>query len=63
MALVELGKFYNGMEARLVRARLAAEGIETILFDESMSWVGGAIPVRLMIDEADKTRAERLLAD
>lgn len=62
MALVELGRFYDSIEAGMVRSRLASEGIESVLFDESMSWVGGAIPVRLMVDESDRERAERLLA-
>lgn len=64
MALVELAKFYNGMEAGIVRGRLAAEGIESYLFDfdTALEAVGFLIPVRLMVDEEDHAAAERLLA-
>ena len=63
MALVELAKFYNGMEAGIVRGRLAAEGIESYLFDfdTALEAVGFLIPVRLMVDESDRDAAERLL--
>lgn len=63
MALVELAKFYNGMEAGIVRGRLAAEGIESYLFDfdTALEAVGFLIPVRLMVDEEDRAAAERLL--
>ena len=62
MALVELARFYSDIDADLARMRLAAEGIESILFDVGMSWAGTAIPVRLMVDDDDKRAAEALLS-
>ncbi|MEA3009226.1 MAG: hypothetical protein QOJ91_918 [Sphingomonadales bacterium] len=64
MALVAAARFYNSIEGGLARARLAAEGIESVLFDTEMNWGGldGVVPVRLMVDEDDLDRAERLLA-
>ncbi|HEY9552453.1 DUF2007 domain-containing protein [Allosphingosinicella sp.] len=62
MALVEAARFHNDLEADLARSRLAAEGIDSVLFDVGMSWVGAAIPVRLMVDEADEDEARRLLS-
>ena len=63
MALVELAKFYNGMEAGIVRGRLAAEGIDSYLFDfdTALEAVGFLIPVRLMVDEQDRMAADRVL--
>ena len=64
MALVELAKFYNGLEAGIVRGRLAADGIDSYLFDfdNALEAVGFLIPVRLMVDEDDLAEARRLLA-
>ena len=63
MALVELTKFYNGMEAGVVRGRLAAEGIDSFLFDfdTALEAVGFLVPVRLMVDETDLEAARRIL--
>jgi len=63
MALVELTKFYNGMEAGVVRGRLAAEGIESFLFDfdTALEAVGFLVPVRLMVDEDDLEAARKIL--
>lgn len=63
MALVELAKFYNSFEAGVVRGRLDAEGIESVMFDTGMTLagVGFAIPVRLMVEEEDLAEAERIL--
>ena len=63
MALVELTKFYNGMEAGVVRGRLAAEGIESFLFDfdTALEAVGFLVPVRLMVDEDDLETARKIL--
>ena len=45
-------------EASLVRARLEAEDIASVLFDTEMNWGGldGVVPVRLMVDEDDLPR-------
>jgi len=56
MALVELGKFSNGVEASIISGRLAADGIKAVCFDAGMNIaesVGIMIPVRLMVDEDD----------
>jgi hypothetical protein len=65
MALAELAKFYNSFEAGAAQSRLTSEGVESVLFDVNMSWEGmsGVIPIRLMVDEEDLTRARRLLAE
>ena len=48
MALVEVARFYNSLDAGLARSRLAEDGIESVLFDMEMSWegMGGIIPIR-----------------
>jgi Putative prokaryotic signal transducing protein len=65
MALVEAARFYNSVEGGLARARLAAEGIASILFDTEMNWGGldGVVPVRLMVDEEDFALARRCLSE
>ncbi|TMJ15527.1 MAG: DUF2007 domain-containing protein [Alphaproteobacteria bacterium] len=65
MALVEAGRFYNVIEGSMARARLAADGIESVLFDTEMNWGGldGVVPIRLMVDEDDEREARRLLSD
>jgi hypothetical protein len=65
MALVEAARFYNSVEGGLARARLAADGIDSVLFDTEMNWGGldGVVPVRLMVDEDDREQARRLLAE
>lgn len=64
MALVELELFHDRWAAEMVRARLAAEGIDSVLFDEGLASLGLGLltPIRLMVDEADKPRAEHFLA-
>jgi hypothetical protein len=64
VALVELAVFQSGIEAELARGRLAADGIEAILFDAGLSslGIGAMTPVRLMVDEDDAPAARRLLA-
>ena len=65
MALVELAKYYNVFEASLVKGRLDAADVASILFDTEMNWGGldGVVPVRLMVDEDDLAFARRVLAD
>jgi hypothetical protein len=65
MALVEIDTFVDGWAAEMARARLAAEGIEAVLFDAGSASLGLGLltPVRLMVEEADQRRAERLLGD
>jgi Putative prokaryotic signal transducing protein len=65
MALVEVAKFYDSLAAGAAQSRLSDEGIDSFIFDMGMTLqgVGFAIPVRLMVDEDDHGRAERLLAE
>jgi hypothetical protein len=63
MALVELGRFYNGFEAGIVQGRLEEEGIDSFLFDfnTAMEGIGFLVPVRVMVPEEDLERARRTL--
>jgi hypothetical protein len=65
MALVEAARFYNTIEGALARDRLAADGIESVLFDTEMNWGGldGVVPVRLMVDEDYLILARRCLSE
>jgi hypothetical protein len=65
MALVELATFPDRMVAEMARGRLAAEGIETVLFDAGLSslGIGMLTPVRLMVLDEDREAAERVLAE
>jgi len=65
MALVELARFNNRIEADLARLFLESEGIDAILFDAEMNsygW-GPMMPVRLMVLDEDRDLAEELLAE
>lgn len=61
--LVELARFDNRIEAELARLNLAAEGIETVLFDAEMNsfGFGPMMPVRLMVLDEELEEARRLL--
>jgi len=61
MALVELHRFYSQIEAELAASWLESEGIETMLFDATMLPAALTTGFRLMVDEADKEEALRLL--
>jgi len=65
MALVEVETFPDHTVAEMARGMLAAEGIVSVLFDSGLAslGLGRMTPVRLMVDEGDKRRAEQLLAD
>lgn len=64
MALVEVALFYDSMSAGMAQARLVAEGIETILFDQGVAGLGLGMltPIRLMVEEGDRAEAEALLS-
>lgn len=65
MALVELARFGNRIEAELAKLLLASHDIEAVLFDAEMNsfgW-GPMMPVRLMVLDEDRERAEQLLAE
>lgn len=63
--LVELARFPTRIEADLARLKLASEEIEAILFDAETSSIGWGpmMPVRLMVLQSDRWRAERALAE
>ena len=63
MALVLAARFYNSFDAGAAKAALAAEGIESVLFDTEMSWeaFGGVIPIRLMVLDEDLADARAVL--
>jgi hypothetical protein len=63
VALVELARFYNSFEAGVVQSRLLADGIESVIFDNEMSWegLGGLIPIRLMVIDEDLAAATAVL--
>ena len=66
MALVEAARFYSSIDGAMARARLAADGIDSVLFDTEMNWGGldgVVVPVRLMVDGDDLAAAHRLLAE
>ena len=61
--LVELATFATRIEAELARSRLEVDGIEAVLFDAETNGVGWGpmMPVRLMVLERDRWRAESSL--
>jgi hypothetical protein len=63
MALIEIGSFPDRTIAEMARGRLAADGIEAVLFDGGLAGLGlgGLVPARLMVDDVDRARAEQLL--
>ena len=65
MALVELARFQTKVEADLARLLLEAEGLEVMLFDEGMNYIGlGSImPIRLMVLEEEYESAAAVLAE
>lgn len=63
MALVELERLTNSFEAGMARARLAAEGVDSCLFDFNVGTEGpGFLAIRLMVDEEDFDEARRILS-
>lgn len=64
MALVELARFENRIEAELARLNLAAEGIEAVLFDAELAsfGLGPMMPARLMVLDEDLDEARALLS-
>ena len=66
MALVELTRFYNSFEAGVVRSRLGADGIESVLFDFNVAMGDGIsllVPIRLMVEEDDLADARAILRE
>lgn len=65
MALVELTRFQNRIEAELARLHLESEGVEAVLFDTEINYFYGGLfmPIRLMVLDEDQDPAGRLLAE
>lgn len=65
MALVELARFQTKVEADLARLLLEAEGLQPMLFDEGMNYMGlGSImPIRLMVHGEEYDAAAALLIE
>ncbi|MEO5972042.1 MAG: DUF2007 domain-containing protein [Sphingomicrobium sp.] len=65
MALVELARFQTKVQADLARLLLESEGLEVMLFDEGMNYIGlGSImPIRLMVLEEQFVEAAAALAE
>jgi hypothetical protein len=64
MALVEVDRFDNRIQAEVARLNLRAEGIEAVLFDAEMNsfgW-GPMMPVRLMVLDDDLEEAREMLS-
>ena len=63
MALVELARFENRIEAEVARLNLQANEIDAVLFDAEMAsfgW-GPMMPIRLMVLDEDLEEARLLL--
>lgn len=66
MSLVEVARFPSGVEADIVRTRLASEGIMAFCFDSGMNIadsVGIMIPVRVMVIPDDLAEARAILIE
>ena len=63
--LVQLATFQNKVEADLARLLLENAGLDPVLFDEGMNYVGlGPImPIRLMIPRTEYPEAAEILAE
>lgn len=63
--LVELARYQNRVEADLARLLLGSRGLEAVLFDEGMNYMGlGSImPIRLMVLGSESEEAARILID
>ena len=66
MALVELVRLPNGVEAELLRGRLESAGVHAVCFDAGMNIaesVGFLIPVRVMVLDEDLAEAQALMVE
>jgi hypothetical protein len=65
MPLVEVAMFQNPIAAEVARGRLAADGIESVLFGGGLAslGLGSMTPARLMVEEADRAAAAAILAE
>ena len=66
MALVELVRLPNGVEAELLRGRIESAGVHAVCFEAGMNIaesVGFLIPVRVMVLDEDLAEAQVLMAE
>ena len=66
MNLVELKRYFTGIEAEVARSVLASHGIEAVVFDSGLNSAAGgglATAVRLMVLEEDLGEAAAILTD
>jgi hypothetical protein len=66
MALVELVRYPNSMEAEIARTLLESHGLLAITFDGGMNIADSAafaIPVRLMVLDEERDEAEAILRE
>ena len=64
MSLVELHRYFTGIEAEVDRTMLGSHGIEAIVFDTGLNTAEGggfATAVRLMVLDEDYAEALRLI--
>lgn len=66
MALVELARYPNNMEAEIARTLLESHGLFSVTFDGGMNIADSAafaIPVRLMVVDEERGEAEAILRE
>jgi hypothetical protein len=66
VSLVELKRFFSGIEAEVARTALASHGIEALVFDSGLNSAEGgglATAARLMVLDEDYDEALRLLKE
>ena len=66
MALVELVRYPNSMEAEIARTLLESHGLMAVTFDGGMNIADSAafaIPVRLMVLDEERDEAEAILRE
>ncbi len=66
MALVELARYMHVAEANIVKGRLEAGGIMSVVFDSGVNiaeGIGIAFPARVMVLDEDADEARAILAE
>jgi hypothetical protein len=64
VSLVEVHRYFTGIEAEVARTMLGSHGIESVVFDSGLNTAEGggfATAVRLMVLDEDYDEALRLL--
>ena len=62
--MIELAKAFDPVRLSFLRAVLEEAGVPVVVLDTGAGAIWpGAIPARLMVDEKDRWRAMRALAD